>query len=271
MIHRSHDGLLLLHFESFQRFGKLACAVSTRRGPGGTDFNLGPVRGPDRGARWGNWRRMASALGLPGIAAQHQVHECAVLRIGDDPPDFRTTPQADASFTDRVGVGLLAFSADCPLVVVAQPGRAVGVAHASWRCTTGLLVSALVRRMVEELDCRPQEMWAGISPSAGPCCYEVGQDVFAAAAALPDRAACFIAPDDPRSAATRRATGPGSGKSHFDLWEAARQQLAAAGVPPGHIETAGLCTLCRNDLFFSYRREGAGVGSFGLMIGRLPG
>ncbi len=262
MIERIHGGLPLLHFELFERFGELACAVSTRRGPGGAQFDLGPVRGPDRGANSAKWRRLADALGLAGIAPQLQVHGRDVLRVDRQPGDFKSTPEADASFTAAAGLGLLAFSADCPLVAVYQPGRAVGVAHASWRCTTGLIVRRLIERMVGELDCRPGQMWAAISPSAGPCCYEVGEDVYEAAKSLPDRDACF------RSAATRRGAGS-SGKRHFDLWQAARQQLLAAGLPPGQIETAGLCTICRNDLFFSFRREGPGVGSFGLMIGRL--
>ncbi|MEW6254142.1 MAG: laccase domain-containing protein [Planctomycetota bacterium] len=42
-------------------------------------------------------------------------------------------------------------------------------------------------------------------------------------------------------------------------------QLVAAGVQAENIEIAGVCTLCRNDLFYSWRREGAGCGHFGLL------
>ncbi len=253
MIEREHDGLPLLHFEQFEPFDELACAVSTRRGPGGFDFNLGPVRGPDRGARSANWRRLAEAIRLDGgLAPQLQVHENDIVRV-TDAGHFHDTPPADASFTDRVGLALLAFSADCPLVGVYAPGVGVGVAHASWRCTAGLIVQRLVERMVGELGCDPRRMWACMGPSAGPCCYEVGPEVREAAADLPDRDACF-----PEVA----------GRLHFDLWTAGRQQLEAAGLPGEQIEIAGLCTMCHSDRFFSYRREGRGVGQFGLVIGR---
>jgi copper oxidase (laccase) domain-containing protein len=54
-------------------------------------------------------------------------------------------------------------------------------------------------------------------------------------------------------------TPKGPGKWMLDLWRANRDQLAAAGVSPERIDLLGLCTGCRPDLLFSYRRErGAG-------------
>jgi YfiH family protein len=257
MIERHYFGLPLLHFPRLDPFSELGCAVTTRRGPSGATFNLGPVRGPERGRRSDNWKRLGISLGLlGGVAPQLQVHGPDIVKVDGPAGDVHATPPADASFTARPGVGLLAFSADCPLVAVYDPGRAVGVAHASWRCTSTLIVQRLIERMADELDSRPRRMWAAISPSAGPCCYEVGPEVYASARDLPDREACF---HRPRGAA---------GKHHFNLWEAATQQLVAAGVPRDHIDSAELCTICRSDTFFSYRREGESVGAFGLMIGR---
>jgi copper oxidase (laccase) domain-containing protein len=42
----------------------------------------------------------------------------------------------------------------------------------------------------------------------------------------------------------------------LDLWAANADQLAEVGVPPGAILSPQLCTGCRRDLFFSYRKEG---------------
>jgi copper oxidase (laccase) domain-containing protein len=39
------------------------------------------------------------------------------------------------------------------------------------------------------------------------------------------------------------------------LQQANRDQLISAGVSPERIHIAPLCTMDRNDLFFSYRRE----------------
>jgi copper oxidase (laccase) domain-containing protein len=53
--------------------------------------------------------------------------------------------------------------------------------------------------------------------------------------------------------------------AYFDLWEANRRQLAAAGV--GRVVVAGLCTACRTDHFFSHRGERGHTGRFGVIIG----
>ena len=53
--------------------------------------------------------------------------------------------------------------------------------------------------------------------------------------------------------------------AHFDLWEANRRQLEAAGVD--QVLVAGLCTACRTDHFFSHRAERGRTGRFGVVIG----
>jgi len=43
-------------------------------------------------------------------------------------------------------------------------------------------------------------------------------------------------------------------------------QLVAAGVNESHIKIAPLCTMCRTDLFFSYRREKNVHGKVGRLM-----
>ncbi len=49
----------------------------------------------------------------------------------------------------------------------------------------------------------------------------------------------------------------------LDLSEVARRQLGAAGVT--EIDSAGLCTRCEADLFFSHRRDGGPGRQAGLV------
>ena len=51
-----------------------------------------------------------------------------------------------------------------------------------------------------------------------------------------------------------------------DLIRANRAQLAGAGVNDEQIYTAPLCTMCRTDLFFSYRREKSVYGKVGRLM-----
>jgi copper oxidase (laccase) domain-containing protein len=98
----------------------------------------------------------------------------------------------------------------------------------------------------------PANLLAVISPSLGPCCAEF----IHYKNELPAWMHAFqIRPH------------------HFDFWAISRKQLLDAGVLPGHIDTAGLCTRC-NSRFFSYRRARAtadGItGRNGSVIGLPP-
>jgi hypothetical protein len=242
-----------------RRVGRLAAldaipgilhAVTTRQG-----FDVVRAR-QDRAA---GAAAAAEAMGTMGAAFCEQVHGNAVLAV--DRPGL--AGRADGLVTATGGLALCAFSADCPLILAADAdGSAVGVAHASWRGTVAAVAGKLIAKMAGELGCRPERIVAAICPSAGPCCYEVGEDVrAAAAAALGPEAEGFVRPS-------------GAGKYHFDLWAANRAQLVAAGVREANLHVAGVCTICRNDLFPSYRAEGETAGRFvaGVAIKRsIPG
>jgi YfiH family protein len=163
-------------------------------------------------------------------------------------------PDTDALITDSRGVALITFSADCPLVALVAPRRrAIGVAHASRRGTLGQVAARTVRAMTRLLGCDPGEMIAAIAPSIGPCCYEVGEDVMQAVRGA-------FAPADGLLLPAADPT-----KAYFNLAAANERWLVAAGV--GQIEVAGICTACRTDEFFSYRREHGKTGHFGLLVG----
>jgi hypothetical protein len=78
---------------------------------------------------------------------------------------------------------------------------------------------------------------AAIGPGIGPCCYEVGEEVLEAFDDLGD--------------------GIASARM-LDLPEVARRLLSEAGVE--RIESAGLCTSCDADNFFSHRRDAGRTG-----------
>ena len=206
---------------------------------------------PQRAARRA---RMASDLGFDParLAWCVQVHDTR-LAILDETAVCGPLEGFDAVLTNRLATPLMTFSADCPLLLLYDPeNRAIGLAHASWRCTLARIAALLVERMTRVFGSDPGALLAGVGPSAGPCCYEVQEDVRAAAAELPNHVELFPRRD---------------GRMYFDLWEANRRELTASGVPHSQIELAQVCTMCRTDVFYSFRREGAGCGHFGLLAG----
>lgn len=118
--------------------------------------------------------------------------------------------------------------------------------HAGWRGTVQSVARAAVSALVQA-GSAPGDLVVAIGPSIGPCCYEVDAPVLERLeAAFPGGWEPWVTPKGP-------------GKWMLDLWRANMDQLGAAGIRSERIDLLGLCTGCRPDLLFSYRRErGAG-------------
>ena len=212
----------------------------------GPDFRS-PPESPQHAAAVGN---LTAAVDLDAAAWVRQVHGGTVLRA--DRPGC--LGEADALWSDRPGLGVVGRSADCPLIlVVGNGGRPLwGFAHASWRSTVAGITSKLVTMMAGN-GADPAACRAVICPSAGPCCYEVGDEVREQARGSlgPETEACFVRRGD---------------RWLFDLWRANTAQLIVAGVPADGIEVAGTCTICSEE-YPSYRRDGATAGRFAAVVG----
>ena len=259
MLRERVGGVVLYRFEGLNGAEGLLHAVLTRiggvsRSPYAT-LNLGHTVGDDLADVEENHRLALGALRLtPGrTVSPHQVHGARVGVVGQA-HQGTVQPVTDALVTDVPGVPLLMRFADCAPILFFDPARRVaGMAHAGWRGVATGVVQATVRMMTERLGCDLADLWAGIGPAIGPCCYEVGPEVVEAV-----EAAC------PPGVEVVR---PVNGRTHLDLPGAVHAQLCAAGV--GRIEEAGLCTACRVDEFFSHRAERGRTGRFGIVIGLL--
>ncbi len=200
-----------------------------------------------------NREALARALGAERVVTGRQVHGTTVVDVDTDPADG---VEADALMTTRRRVALLGLSADCPILLLADPvGGAVGMAHAGWRGTAGDVAGALVRAMAGAYGCRAADLYAGIGPSAGPCCYAVGDEVVEAMVGVLGGASakCVIRHGE---------------RQYVDLWVANVLLLRRAGLASERIEVAGACSICDNR-YFSYRRDGARAGRQGGMIARI--
>jgi hypothetical protein len=257
---RLPNGWLVGQFAAFEAIG-VPHLVTTRQGP-----DVRQVRHDPAAAG----REIVHALGLEDAAFLEQVHGGDILTCKQG----GCAGFADGLATAKKGLAVLGKSGDCPIVLIAdRKGKAVGFAHASWRATVAGIVPATVRRMVD-LSCRPSDLVACICPSAGPCCYEVGDEVRQVALeGIGPHAAAFFFPfgwhRQAQLADGSSEGGSGSAKHHFDLWQANTDALVRAGLARESIHISGVCTLCRNDLFPSHRKEGSAAGRFAGVIG-LP-
>jgi YfiH family protein len=180
------------------------------------------------------------------LATCWQVHGADVWRVR--PHDANAAldtneERCDALTTDAPHVLLGVQTADCVPVILgdARTGACAAV-HAGWRGTAASIISAALARMREDYGTRAEDVRASIGPAANVCCYEVGREVIETFRARFDYTDELLAPTE-------------SGHARIDLQRANHRQLTSAGVSPERIHTAPFCTICRNDLFFSYRRE----------------
>jgi len=218
-----------------RRVGRASVLFTAR-----ADGNLSTLAGVD--AEGGAERRavLAQRLALRRLCGGPQVHGTAVDLITSEQPRGAAplTVPADARITGLSEVGVMVLAADClPVALVAD--TSVGAVHAGWRgLAAGVLEAAAARQ--QELDGTPPRH-AIIGPSAGPCCYEVGPEVFAQFGL--------------------QADGPGP----IDLRAIALARLQAAGV--GNVDVVERCTIC-DERYFSHRREGRRAGRQAVVVWR---
>ncbi|MGA2963125.1 MAG: peptidoglycan editing factor PgeF [Candidatus Korobacteraceae bacterium] len=268
----------------------LVHGFSTRQGGvssayGGRALNLGPTGEdtPENVAR--NRERFISKLGAidasghpwPVISVT-QIHSAIIHRV-----DQETVPplRGDGLITSTPGILLGIKAADCLPVLIADPERrAVGAFHAGWRGTAQRIVEKGVGEMRKHFGSDPAKLLAAIGPGIGSCCYEIGDEVeHAFESQFTYWQELFEDVFDSRSLHARypllflnqRAPGHGDPalSRRLNLVKANLLQLRDAGVAEENISNLDLCTACRTDLFFSYRKEHV-VGRMMAVVGIRP-
>jgi len=194
---------------------------------------------------------------LAGCWQVHGADVRVVQSLEDAKPaenQLGDTIYCDVILSNAKGVLAGVKTADCVPILLGDPvTRAFAAVHAGWRGTLATAVVAGVKRLQEDYNARPENLRVAIGASAGPCCYEVGNEVIDA----------FINRFG-NGASLFTTTRPGHAK--IDLLKANRDQLESAGVMPERIHTAPICTMCRTDLFFSYRKEKSVHGKVGRLM-----
>ncbi len=183
-----------------------------------------------------NLKRIRNAVSIEHLVAMEQVHGSRVvsLRKGDI-SGHTVIPDCDGLVTDAPKAALMVKQADCQGVILMDPGKGVlGMAHCGWRGNVSGILAKIVATMVQDFGCNPADLHVAIGPSLGPCCAEFVDyhRIF------PEEFVRFQVKEN-----------------HFDLWAISRWQLVGVGVKGENIEVAGICTKCRSDIFFSYRRR----------------
>ena len=146
----------------------------------------------------------------------------------------------DALITDKKNIPLAIFTADCLSIFLYDSKTAsIGLVHAGWQSTKENITTKTVKLMQNKFNTKPQDLDVGFGPAIRDCCYEVGrefQDFFSDGLKLRNN------------------------KSYLDLAGINKKELLDLGVRQENIFDSRACTLCQNNAFFSFRKEGESCG-----------
>ncbi|NVD45149.1 peptidoglycan editing factor PgeF [Qipengyuania atrilutea] len=163
-----------------------------------------------------------------------QIHSAVTVTV--DAPIGPPWPKADALVTNRPGLALGIYTADCaPVLFADEDAGIVGAAHAGWRGAHGGILDSCVDAMVT-LGARREMIHAVIGPCIAQESYEVDE---AFRAEFGEEDAAFFVPGR-------------QGHYFFDLVRYVGARLRRAGL--FRFAALGLDTRSLSDRYFSFRR-----------------
>jgi len=218
----------------------VACAFTSRRGgvsrPPHDSANLSFEVGDDENAVAQNRQLLADRLGLTGWCELIQKHG-DVIHADPAPIELDEEPEleGDGLTTATPGVGLVIKTADCqPVLLAHRSGKYIAALHVGWRGNKVKLPITGVKRFCEIYDIKAEDVFAVRGPSLSPKVSEfVNFDA-------------DFGPGFQRYLNQKTMT--------MDLWSLTRDQLKRAGLPEEQIFGMDLCTMDKDETFFSYRR-----------------
>ena len=187
-------------------------------------------------------RILLESLGveLEQLIFLRQMHSA---RVVSHQPTFSTgrrvteVESADGVITLNHGQFPVIRTADClPILIILPEQRRLCALHAGWRGTRDRITAKGLGQFLELTGVESKKLVAALGPAIRKCCYEVGPEV-----------------RDQYEGKGHDLEHLFSG-NHFDLIQANVNQLRELGV--SQIVDSGMCTSCRTDLFYSYRKEG---------------
>jgi len=141
----------------------------------------------------------------------------------------------DAFITDKKGVPVAIFTADCLSVFLYDPYKpAIGLVHGGWRSTKEEIAFTAIKLMQKRFGADPKNLLVSFGPAIRSCSFEVEEDFKK-----------FF----PKDIQERE------GKLYMDLAGANRRQVLKAGVKEENIFDYRICTVCSIGDFYSFRVE----------------
>ncbi len=178
-------------------------------------------------------------LGLKNfpLVIPEQVHSKKILILKNKKSFGKLKmEECDGVLTNIPGIVLTVGVADClPVFLVDPVLKITGLIHAGWKGTLMGIIKEGVENAKSYFGSNPQDLEFVFGPSIGKCCYEISESL---AILFPRDCLVFS-----------------KGRIRLDLAKANLKQLLRSGVKREKIFLSNLCTFCKSELFYSFRRD----------------
>jgi len=230
-------------YHSFSFANKNLIAAFSTRTCGNTSLCYGGTANS-----FNNRKNFLGELGIDfaSLVCARQVHG-AHIKYAKEPDKGRGSmfydsaiTGTDAFITDKKDVPLAIFTADCLSVFLYDPkSPAIGLVHAGWRSTKSKITKKAIEKMQEKFGSLPENILIGFSPAIRNCCCQVSSE-------FNDYFPFGVNERDD--------------KFYLDLIAINKKDIIEAGGAEKNIFDSRICTFCKNDNFFSYRKENKASG-----------
>ncbi len=181
-------------------------------------------------------------IDVQNIVRPQQAHTNIVEHV-DYQNKSNTFSNVDGLITNLKDTALSLVFADCTALLLYDPTKnVIGNIHSGWRGTVSKIGKTAINKMIEEHNCNPDDIICCIGPTIRKCHFRVHADVKEKFEKVFGKS--IIAP-----------AGMQDGEETFmvDVVGANIKMLKECGLRDENIIDSGICTVCNNELFHSYR------------------
>ncbi len=236
------NNLFLLKPYIFDKFPEITCGFTTKVGLQRKEpyfFNISFSVGDDEKIVSENRAALISYLKLEKVNVhfQKQIHSDIVRIVkSDSQPE-----ESDAMICSENNNALVIIAADCVSIFIYDyKNKIIAAVHSGWRGTQKRILHKTLSILSEKYNSKSDNLYVYIGPSISQPNYQVGEEV----AELSEKKYLMIH----------------GNKYYLDVASANINMLLDFGIPKNQIQKSTICTYEMNELFHSYRRDGAKSG-----------
>ena len=260
VVHIVKDGVQYLQFKKLLKYSDIVAHAYSI----GTDVNFRTARVnkqelPEQEFNKAiqDYKNLCEAINVDykNVVKTNQEHTdniaIASKKINQDFPDINLDEysRTDGIVTQKENLVLSTTNADCILLLFFDPlTKTIANTHSGWKGTLQRISVKTVEKMVNEFDCKPENIICCICPSIRKCHFEVDKDV-------KDLFLEEFEDLDISKNIDIMEKQKNKEKWNIDTVLINRIILEQLGLKKENIVDSGLCSVCHKDLIHSFRVE----------------